>query len=52
MGRSFRSESIALSKSRRTVILNLLPGILDIFTGAVDRMASHRSQERNGGKQQ
>jgi hypothetical protein len=34
------------------MVLDLLPGAFDIFTGSVDRMASHSSQERDRGKQQ
>jgi hypothetical protein len=34
------------------MFLNLLSGILYVFTRAVDRVASHCAQKRCGGKQQ
>lgn len=45
-------EHNALKSRRRCMFLNLCPGVFDIFTGSVDRMATHGAQERHCGTKQ
>lgn len=51
--RSSRFERTALSESRRSMLLNLLAGILNVFAGTMNRVATNRSEhQREHGKQQ